>query len=198
MCGTTDITRTISMYKKKVPDTIKKHYSIVLESMIRLSMAKFPYGLTGFELDIIARSKLYDNYLDFNHGTGHGIGYVSNVHEGPNRIGPIVNRNYEKNVLLPYQVTSNEPGLYFENKYGIRIENDLLTIPLKDNKFGEFMGFETLTLCPYDRDLIDKKYLSKESIDFINKYNKLVYKKLSKYLDKNERAWLKNETKEVL
>lgn len=198
VCGTTDITRTISMYKKKVPDTIKKHYSIVLESMIRLSMAKFPYGLTGFELDIIARSKLYDNYLDFNHGTGHGIGYVSNVHEGPNRIGPIVNRNYEKNVLLPYQVTSNEPGLYFENKYGIRIENDLLTIPLKDNKFGEFMGFETLTLCPYDRDLIDKKYLSKESIDFINKYNKLVYKKLSKYLDKNERAWLKNETKEVL
>ena len=197
ICGTTDITRTISLYNHKVPAIIKKHYSLVLESMIKLSMTKFPYGLTGFELDIMARSKLYENYLDFNHGTGHGIGYVSNVHEGPNRIGPIVNKNYEKNVLLPYQVTSNEPGLYFENKYGIRIENDLLTIPLKENKFGEFMGFETLTLCPYDRDLIDKKYLSKESIDFINKYNKLVYKKLSKYLDKNERAWLKKETREV-
>ena len=196
-CGTTDITRTISLYRRRVPSVIKKHYTLVLESMIRLSMSKFPYGLTGFELDIIARSNLYDNYLDFNHGTGHGIGYVSNVHEGPNRIGPIVNKNYEKNVLLPYQVTSNEPGLYFENKYGIRIENDLLTIPLKENKFGEFMGFETLTLCPYDRNLIDKKYLSKSSIDFINKYNKLVYKKLLKYLDNNERAWLKKETREV-
>ena len=196
-CGTTDITRTISLYRRRVPSVIKKHYTLVLESMIRLSMSKFPYGLTGFELDIIARSNLYDNYLDFNHGTGHGIGYVSNVHEGPNRIGPIVNKNYEKNVLLPYQVSSNEPGLYFENKYGIRIENDLLTIPLKENKFGEFMGFETLTLCPYDRNLIDKKYLSKSSTDFINKYNKLVYKKLSKYLDKNERAWLKKETREV-
>lgn len=196
-CGTTDITRTISLYRRRVPSTIKKHYTLVLESMIRLSMAKFPYGLTGFELDIIARSNLYDNYLDFNHGTGHGIGYVSNVHEGPNRIGPIINKNYEKNVLLPYQVTSNEPGLYFENKYGIRIENDLLTIPLKENMFGEFMGFETLTLCPYDRDLIDKKYLSKNSVDFINRYNKFVYKKLSKYLDKNERSWLKKETREV-
>lgn len=197
VCGTTDITRTISLYKKRVPAIIKKHYSIVLESMIRLSMTKFPYGLTGFELDIMARSNLYDNYLDFNHGTGHGIGYVSNVHEGPNRIGPIVNKNYEKNVLLPYQVSSNEPGLYFENKYGIRIENDLLTIPLKENKYGEFMGFETLTLCSYDRDLIDKKYLSKESVNYINRYNKLVYKKLSKYLDNNERAWLKKETREV-
>lgn len=197
ICGTTDITRTISLYKKRVPEVVKKHYSIVLESMIRLSMAKFPYGLTGFELDIMARYNLYDNYLDFNHGTGHGIGYVSNVHEGPNRIGPIVNKNYEKNVLLPYQVTSNEPGLYFENKYGIRIENDLLTIPLKENNYGEFMGFETLTLCPYDRDLIDKKYLSRESIEFINKYNKLVYKKLSRHLDKKVSEWLKKETREV-
>lgn len=195
--GTTDVTRTISLYKGKVPDTIKKHYTLVLDSMINLSIAKFPYGLTGFELDIIARKKLYDEFMDFNHGTGHGIGYISNVHEGPNRIGPGVNNNYRKNTLEPYQVTSNEPGLYFENKYGIRIENDLLTIPLKDNEFGDFMGFETLTLCPYDRDLIDKKYMSEESIKFLNNYNKLVYKKLSKYLTKDENNWLKQMTREV-
>lgn len=197
LSGTTDITRTIGLYKKKVPDIIKKHYTLVLESMINLSCLKFPYGLTGFELDIIARKKLYDEYLDFNHGTGHGIGYISNVHEGPNRIGPGVNSNYNKNVMEPYQVSSNEPGLYFEGKYGIRIENDLLTIPLKENEHGDFLGFETLTLCPCDSDLIDKKYLSAESIKFLNAYNKLVYRKLSKYLDSDEKLWLKKVTKEV-
>lgn len=197
LTGTTDITRTISLYNKKVPSILKKHYTLVLESMISLTRLKFPYGLTGFELDIIARKTLYDEYMDFNHGTGHGIGYISNVHEGPNRIGPIVSANYEKNVLMPYQVTSNEPGLYFENKYGIRIENDLLTIELKENEFGSFMGFETLTLCPFDRDLIDKKYLSSESIKFLNNYNELIYKKLSKYLSHSEKIWLKKVTKEV-
>ena len=197
LSGTTDITRTISLYKNKVPDIIKKHYTLVLDSMISLSTLKFPYGLTGFELDIIARKKLYDEYLDFNHGTGHGIGFISNVHEGPNRIGPGVNSNFNKNVMEPYQVTSDEPGLYFEGKYGIRIENDLLTVPLKENEYGDFLGFETLTLCPYDNDLIDKRYLSKESIVFLNNYNKLVYKKISKYLDNDERIWLKKVTKEV-
>lgn len=195
--GTTDITRTISLYKKKIPLILKKHYSLVLDSMLNLSMLKFPYGLCGYELDIIARKRLYDEYLDFNHGTGHGIGYISNVHEGPNRIGPGITRHYEKNVLEPYQVTSNEPGLYFENKYGIRIENDLLTVELKDNEFGSFLGFETLTLCPYDRDLIDKRYLSKDSITFLNNYNHIVYKKLSKYLSTEEKNWLKKETKEL-
>ena len=195
--GTTDVTRTISLYKKNIPDIIKKHYTLVLDSMLNLSLTKFPYELTGFEIDIIARKKLYDEFMDFNHGTGHGIGYISNVHEGPNRIGPGVNSNYKKNCLEPYQVTSNEPGLYFENKYGIRIENDLLTIPIKENKFGDFLGFETLTLCPYDMDLIDKKYLSGDSIKYLNDYNKLVYKKISKYLTKEENIWLKKVTREV-
>ena len=195
--GTTDITRTISLYIDKIPDIVKKHYTLVLKSMLNLSMLRFPYGLTGSEIDIIARKYLYDEYLDFNHGTGHGIGYISNVHEGPNRIGPGISSIYEKNVLEPGQVTSNEPGLYFENKYGIRIENDLLTIKLKNNEHGDFLGFETLTLCPYDRDLIDKKYLDDKTITFLNKYNKLVYNKLSKYLTSDERKWLKKETREV-
>ena len=98
---------------------------------------------------------------------------------------------------MPHQLISDEPGLYFENKYGIRIENDLLVKSLKENEFGDFLGFETLTLCPYDRDLIEKKYLSKESILYLNQYNKLVYRKLSKYLNEDERKWLKKETKEV-
>ena len=111
--GTTDITRTISLYKNKVPSEIKKHYTLVLNSLMKLAFQKFPYGLTGTELDIIARQNLYNEYLDFNHGTGHGIGYISNVHEGPNRIGPGFIKEASLNVIEAGQVTSDEPGLYF-------------------------------------------------------------------------------------
>lgn len=195
--GTTDVTRTISLYKSKVPDILKKHYTMILDSMISLSITKFPYGLTGFEIDIIARKKLYDEYYDYNHGTGHGIGYVSNVHEGPNRIGPGITKLYEVNTMEINQVSSNEPGLYFENKYGIRIENDILTRELKENEYGTFLGFETLTLCPFDRDLIDKKYMEKKNIDFLNEYNRFIYKKLSKYLSNDEKKWLEKETRRI-
>ena len=197
--GTTDITRTISLYKNKneIPNSIIKNYSLVLNSLLNLSTLKFHSGLTGSEIDIIARNKLYSNYIDFNHGTGHGIGYISNVHEGPNRIGPGINKNYSKNELLPYQLSSNEPGIYLEGKYGIRLENDILTVPVKENSYGLFLGFKTLTLCPFDIDLIDKKYLDNNSIIFLNAYNKKVYNKLSKYLTKEEKKWLKNVTREV-
>lgn len=195
--GTTDITRTISLYKSNIPTSIKKHYTMVLKSLINLSILKFPSGLTGYEIDIIARKNLYDDFLDFNHGTGHGIGYVSNVHDGPNRIGPYIKKNYKYNELLENQVTSNEPGLYFEGKYGIRLENDILTKKIKSNNYGDFLGFETLTLCPFDRKLIDKKFLSKIEVKFLNSYHKLVYNKLSRYLNNEEKAWLKKETKEV-
>ena len=197
--GSTDITRTISLYKDKnrIPKDLIMHYSLVLNSLINLSTLKFPEGLTGFEIDIIARKCLYDNYLDFGHGTGHGIGYISNIHEGPNRIGPGINKNYSKNEMLPYQLSSNEPGIYIEGKYGIRLENDILTIPLKENEYGSFLGFKTLTLCPFDKDLIDKKYLDKSSIKFLNDYNKLVYNKLSKHLTFDEKKWLKSVTSEV-
>lgn len=199
LTGTTDITRTISLYKNKksIPNIIKKHYTLVLKSLIDLSMLIFPKGLTGANIDIIARKNLYDNYLDFNHGTGHGIGYISNVHEGPNTISPIIKKNYNDNVLLENQVSSNEPGLYFENKYGIRLENDILVKKIKENDYGEYMCFETLTLCPFDKDLIDKKYLDDKEITFFNEYNKLVYSKIYKYLTNDERQWLMKETSEV-
>lgn len=194
--GTTDITRTISLYKNKnkIPKDIKKYYTIILNAMFNLASQKFPYGLTGSELDIIARSELYNEYLDFMHGTGHGIGYISNVHEGPNRIGPGIKKMFYMNVLEPGQLQSDEPGIYFENKYGIRIENDILCIKEKDTKYVDFLGFEMMTLCPFDKDLIDKKYLSKNTLKELKEYNLLVYKKLSPYMNKKEKAWLREET----
>lgn len=195
--GTTDITRTISLYNNEVPRIIKKHYTLVLKSLIDLSMLIYKFGLTGYEIDIIARKNLYNIFLDFNHGTGHGIGYISNVHDGPNRIGPFINNNFNNNVLFENQLSSNEPGLYFDGKYGIRLENDILTKHIKSNEYGDFMGFETLTLCPFDKDLIDKNFLNKEEIKFLNKYHKLVYNKINKYLNADQKKWLKKITLEV-
>ena len=199
LTGTTDITRTLSLYKdkNKIPKIIKKHYTLVLKSLIDLSMLIFPSGLTGSNIDIIARKNLYDEFLNFNHGTGHGIGYISNVHDGPNRISPVINNSFRENVLKVNQVTSNEPGLYFEKKYGIRLENDILTKKIKSTNYGEFLCFETLTLCPFDKDLIDENYLDDKEIKFLNDYNSLVYNKLYKYLSYDEKKWLKKETSEV-
>ena len=195
LSGTTDITRTISLYKNTIPKAIKWHYTLVLNSMMKLASVKFPYGLTGTELDIVARQNLYSEHIDFNHGTGHGIGYISNVHEGPNRIGPGFDNSIDTNVLEIGQVCSDEPGVYFEGKYGIRIENDLLTIYDKNTVYGDFLKFETLTLCPFDRDLIDEKYLDRDIIPTLNKYNELVYKKISKKLNAKEKKLLKYDTK---
>ena len=196
ICGTTDITRTISLYNNKVPKIIKRHYTLVLNALIKLAVQKFPYGLTGSEIDIVSRAELYNKYLDFKHGTGHGIGYVSNVHEGPNRIGPGIVKDYKENILEPCQLTSDEPGLYFEDKYGIRLENDLLTSFDKETQYGDFLKFETLTLCPFDRDMIDENLLTDDSIKFLNIYNREIYKKLYNKLDKNEKKWLKYDTKQ--
>lgn len=194
LSGTTDITRTFSLYKKKVPSIIKKHYTLVLNSLMKLALQKFPYGITGTELDIVARQNLYNEYLDFGHGTGHGIGYVSNVHEGPNRIGPGFTKNADLNVLEAGQVMSDEPGLYFENKYGIRLENDLLILPDKENEYADFLKFDMLTLCPFDRDLIDEKLLDKSIIKNLNEYNAYVYKKLSGKMNTYEKKLLKKDT----
>ena len=195
--GTTDITRTISLYKdkSKIPKIIKFHYTLVLNAMLRLAMLRFPYGLTGTEIDIIARQNLYKYGLDFNHGTGHGIGFISNVHEGPNNISPGIRKNDNiLNVLEPNQVCSDEPGLYFENKYGIRLENDLLVKFDRETSFGTFLRFDILTLCPFDRDLIDEKVLDKDVILFLNGYNKLLRKKLYGKLNVNERKKLLYDT----
>ena len=195
--GTTDVTRTISLYKSKIPNEVKKNYTIVLNSMFKLAVQRFLYGTTGSELDIVARQNMYNEYLDFAHGTGHGIGYISNVHDGPNRIGPGIAPNYMYNVLEIGQLLSDEPGLYFENKYGIRIENDLLVAKDKENKYGEFLKFDIMTLAPFDMDLIDEKYLDYDVKKCLNDYNKKVYNVISKHLNAEEKKWLKTMTKSI-
>ena len=194
--GTTDVTRVYSLYKNEVPKEVKKDYTLVLKSLINTLNQKFLYGTHGAEIDFFTRSFLYNNYENFNHGTGHGIGYTSNVHEGINRISRLKIINND-NVLNVNNVQSIEPGIYKENKYGIRLENDTLIKKAKSNIYGVFLEFKSLTLVPFDISLIDKNMLSKEEIIFINDYHKFVYNSLSKYLDKEMKKYLKNITKNI-
>ena len=199
MNGTTDVTRTVSMYKKNknIPKDIIKNYTLVLKSLISLTTQKFPYGYTGRDLDIIARANLYNEYLDYEHGTGHGIGNVTNVHFGPNTFSPGVDPRDKNNILKLYQVQSVEPGVYFINKYGIRLENDTYVKFYKSNRYGDFYGFETLTLCPFDKSLISKPMLTKKEIDFINNYHKKVYDKLHIYFEGDILKWLEDATSKI-
>ena len=194
--GTTDTTRTISLYKKnKIPNEIKYYYTLVLKSFINMHLQIFLNNYTGSEIDIISRAELYNNFLNYNHGTGHGIGFINSVHFGPNGFGKYNNKQI--NILAVNQIQSIEPGLYFENKFGIRIENDVYIKHIKSNNFGSFNGFEYLTYVPIDMDLVDKKMLEKKHIYWLNKYNKIVYNKLKKYFKNEKLVWLKNITKAI-
>ena len=189
--GTTDLTRTIALGEPT--DTQKLHYTLVLQGHIDLAMAKFPYGTKGFQLDMLARAPLWQHGLNYGHGTGHGVGYCLNVHEGPQNIGP-------RAVQQPIEVgmlTSNEPGLYIENEYGIRIENLVLAVDAGETESGKFIEFETVTLCPIQTKLMDAKILSREQKEWLNTYHSAVYNKLLPYLNSGEQKWLKEQTKEV-
>lgn len=190
--GTTDITRTVAV--GKLSRQMKKDYTLVLKGHIALATAIYPEGTRGSQLDILARKALWDNELTYWHGTGHGIGHFLNVHEGPQSI------RLEENPtqLMPGMVTSNEPGVYRVNQYGIRIENLVVTQEYKKTKeFGTFYNFETITLCPVDTKPITKKLLTKKEIKWLNNYHKMVYRKLKRYLNEEERAWLKRKTKAI-
>ena len=166
-------------------------YTLVLKGHLHLGNAVFKKGCSGVALDILARKPLWDNGLDFNHGTGHGVGYLLSVHEPPNAIRYRILENQELNpTLKPGMITSNEPGLYLENEFGIRIENLILCKEKEKNEYGQFLHFETLTLCPYDEELIDVKLLSEEDIKLINEYHKKIYDKLTPYLTEDEKQWL--------
>ena len=187
--GTTDITRTVAV--GELTKQMKVDYTNVLKGHIALATAIFPEGTRGSQLDILARKALWDNYTTYWHGTGHGIGHFLNVHEGPQNI------RLEENptVLHPGMVTSNEPGVYRANQYGIRIENLIVTQEYeKTEEFGTFYNFETITLCPIDTKPISKKLLTKDEKKWFNKYHKMVYKKLKSHLSDEEKAWLKNKT----
>lgn len=192
--GTTDITRTIALGK---PNEEEIHdYTLVLKGHIDLATAKFPIGTKGYQLEILARKPLWDNGMNYGHGTGHGVGYFLNVHEGPQAIGPSVS-SYKDIYFQPGMITSNEPGVYIENKHGIRIENLILCIEDKKTTFAKFLKFETITLCPIDTSLIDVSMLTENEKQWLNDYHKKVFDKLSPYIDEDEKNWLKNKTKEI-
>ena len=191
MHGTTDITRTMPL--GELTELEKEDYTLVLKGMIDLSMLYFPKGSKGCNIDIVARLPLYMNLRNFGHGTGHGVGYFLNVHEGPQSIRPDL-KNQE---MLPGMVTSNEPGLYREGLHGIRHENLIVCQPKAVNEFGEFYQFETITLCYFDTSAILIKLLNQKEIDWLNAYNERVYQEVSPYLEEQERVWLRNKTKAI-
>jgi len=185
--GTTDITRTIAL--GMVTKEQKLNYTLVLKGHINLSLAVFPKGITGAYLDYIARSFLWKNEKDFAHGTGHGVGHFLNVHEGPFSI------SYKNHVNLEAgMVFSNEPGYYKENHYGIRIENLVTT---KNAKNNNFLKIDTLTLVPYENNLINKNMLSNDEKSWLVNYNKNIFKKVSPFLSANERNWLDKTCKMI-
>lgn len=186
--GTTDITRTIAIGK---PSEIqKRHYTLVLKGHIALGRSKFPIGTTGSQLDAIARYALWQDGLDYNHGTGHGVGCYLSVHEGPQRIA----KAYNPIALRPGMVLSNEPGYYKTNEYGIRIENLIAVQETKKTTEFDMLCFETLTFAPFDQNLIDVTLLSPDELNWINEYHQEVRSKLWSLLDEETQIWLENAT----
>lgn len=191
LCGTTDVTRTIHLGQPTEQE--KEDYTLVLKGMITLSMAKFPLGTRGAQLDVLARQYLWAKGKNYMHGTGHGVGHFLNVHEGPQSI-----RMEENPVTLkPGMITSNEPGLYVEGKYGIRIENLILCREEQLETGSNFLGFETLTLAPIDLNPVNKVMLVPTEIEWLNSYHKMVFERISPHLNTEEAEWLKEKTKEI-
>ena len=192
--GSTDITRTYAL--GDVSDKMKKHFTLVAISNLRLANAKFLYGTTGMTLDILARQPFWDNNLNFNHGTGHGVGYLLNIHEPPTGF----RWQYRPGEIHPFEdgmVITDEPGIYLEGQYGIRLENELLTRNGEKNEYGQFMYFEPITYVPFDLDAIDTSIMSDEDRKLLNNYHKTVYEMISPYLNHEEKSWLKQYTKSV-
>lgn len=194
--GTTDITRTIVL--GPLTHEQKKHFTLVLVSMLRLAASRFLYGCRGLTLDYAAREPLWNYGLDFNHGTGHGVGYLLNVHERPNRICFRVKDSLKENAVLEEgMVTSDEPGLYIEGSHGIRTENLILCRKDEKNAFGQFMRFEYLTWVPIDLEGIDTQFMTERDRQLLNEYHRQVYEKISPCLPPEEQKWLKDATAAV-
>lgn len=194
--GTTDITRTIAL--GPIPKNVRRDFTNVVRGMIRLSKAKFLYGCRGYNLDILARGPLWEEGIDYKCGTGHGIGFVLNVHEGPNGFRWKVREDIDDTCILEEgMVTTNEPGVYVENSHGIRIENEIVVRKAEKNEYGQFMDFEVITFAPIDLDAIDESLILKDEKVYLNNYHKQVYDKISPYLNEEEKQWLKTYTREI-
>ena len=186
--GTTDITRTIAL--GPVSEQERRVYTLVLKGHLRLQALKFPEGACGSQLDAVARQPLWQEGLNFLHGTGHGVGAYLNVHEGPHQI----RMEWKPAPLKAGMTVTDEPGIYVEGKFGVRIENTLLITPYKETPFGRFLQFEPLTLCPIDLKVIDTALLNEEEKSWLNGYHRMVYDKLAPHLDPEETEWLKKAT----
>ena len=194
--GTTDITRTFAM--GNISNEMKKHFTAVLKSNIALASAVFLKGCTGLNLDVLARGPIWQLNLDYKCGTGHGVGYLLSVHEGPNSFRwKSLPSKPSCQEFLPGMITTNEPGIYLKDKYGIRIENEMLCVEGTTNEYGTFLKFETITYCPIDLDAIQKSQLTYIEKEWLNNYHQMVYDKISPYLTKEEVEWLKEYTKKI-
>ena len=194
--GTTDITRTFAM--GSVTEEEKKNFTTVLKGNLRLGNVKFKEGCTGENLDMIARQPLWEAGMDYNHGTGHGIGFVLNVHETPARINWKGRPGYgENDPFKPGMIVSNEPGFYKAGAHGIRLENLILCQEAETTEYGRFLNFETLTLVPFDLDAVDVTLLDCKEKQLLNDYHSRVYKELSSYMTEEELVWLKKATKAI-
>ena len=185
--GSTDITRTFAI--GNVSSKMKKHYTYVLKSLIDLSKLKFPKGTTCGNLDTVARSVIWNLGLDYRCATGHGVGYLGSVHEGPNIL-----RGKSGVILEPNMITTVEPGIYLDGEYGIRLENEILSEKTFKNEYGQYLEFRTITFAPFDRDAIEVEYLDRFEIEWLNKYNEVIFETLKTFLDEKELNWLKKVT----
>lgn len=192
--GSTDVTRTYAF--GEIPQIMKDHFTLVAISNLSLANAKFLKGCTGMTLDMLARKPFWDRNMNFNHGTGHGVGYLLNIHEGPAgfrwqyRAGEI--QPFEKGMII-----TDEPGIYIEGSHGIRLENELLTCEGEKNEYGQFMYFEPITFIPMDLDAINPDLMTEVEKKMLNDYHKAVYEKISPYLDNEEKEWLRTYTREI-
>lgn len=191
--GTTDITRVVAVGTPTAEQ--KRDFTLVLKGMINLSRTRFPQGTLSPMLDALARAPIWEHAIDFGHGVGHGVGYFMNVHEGPQSISRSVPD--ATMAMLPGMITSNEPGIYRPGQWGVRIENLVLNVPHASNAFGDFMAFETLTLCPIDLRCIERSLMSEADISWLNAYHQLVHDKLAPHLQGEPLAWLQNATQSL-
>lgn len=193
--GTTDVTRTIAL--GALTDDMKKYYTLTMVGMLRLMNATFLQGCTGRNLDILSRGVLWQYGVDYRCGTGHGVGHILNVHEGPNAFRWKNREGLVDAELKPGMITTDEPGVYFENQLGIRIENELLCVEKQENQWGQFLGFECLTFVPLEFEAVDTKYMEESDICLFNQYQAQVYEKLSPYMTEEEKVWLRESTRKI-
>jgi Xaa-Pro aminopeptidase len=194
--GSTDITRTFVL--GSVDQQMKKYFTAVVRAMMRLSRARFLYGCYGYNLDVLARGPIWDLDLDYQCGTGHGVGYLGNIHEAPTGFRwYVVPSKNEHHQLEEGMVITDEPGIYEDGQFGIRIENEFIVRKGTKNKYGQFMYFETVTFAPIDLDGIDPEEMSRDEREWLNNYHKDVYEKIGPHLTDEEREWLKGYTRAI-